>query len=173
VFKTVIEANYIHKRDDIYQSFQLTEEDEKQIRQLAKDPHIGEKVFFFLYFVEFVFCESHTHTHTTFTDWVTVNLKIIQSIAPSIFGHDDVKTAIALALFGGEYKEIQQKHRIRGDINVLIVGDPGTAKSQFLKSLSLHIIDYSFVMDCFCSYEFFLLIRFVGLRINTTDILKK
>jgi DNA replicative helicase MCM subunit Mcm2 (Cdc46/Mcm family) len=44
VFKTVIEANYVYKRDDIYQSFQLTEEDEKQIRQLAKDPHIGEKV---------------------------------------------------------------------------------------------------------------------------------
>ena len=52
--------------------------------------------------------------------------------APSIYGHRDVKTAIALALFGGEPKELP-KHRIRGDINVLILGDPGTAKSQFLK----------------------------------------
>mgnify|MGYP001807879500 CR=1 FL=1 len=37
--------------------------------------------------------------------------------------------AIALAMFGGESKDIQGKHRIRGDINVLVLGDPGTAKS--------------------------------------------
>lgn len=37
--------------------------------------------------------------------------------------------AIALAMFGGEAKDIQGKHRIRGDINVLVLGDPGTAKS--------------------------------------------
>jgi DNA replication licensing factor MCM2 len=58
--------------------------------------------------------------------------KIIASIAPSIFGHEDIKTALALSLFGGIPKE-RQHHRIRGDINVLIMGDPGTAKSQFLK----------------------------------------
>ena len=58
--------------------------------------------------------------------------KIINSIAPSIYGHQDIKTALALALFGGEQKEVQ-KHRMRGDINVLLMGDPGTAKSQFLK----------------------------------------
>ena len=39
---------------------------------------------------------------------------------------------LALSLFGGEPKSID-KHTIRGDINVLIMGDPGTAKSQFLK----------------------------------------
>lgn len=38
-----------------------------------------------------------------------------------------------MALFGGEAKEFQDKHRLRGDINVLLIGDPGTAKSQFLK----------------------------------------
>lgn len=54
-------------------------------------------------------------------------------MAPSIYGHHDIKTAIALSLFGGEPKEINKKHKIRGDINVLIMGDPGTAKSQFLK----------------------------------------
>lgn len=61
------------------------------------------------------------------------SIQIIHSIAPSIYGHEDVKTAIALALFGGERKDIGEKHKIRGDINVLILGDPGTAKSQFLK----------------------------------------
>ena len=59
--------------------------------------------------------------------------KIIQSIAPSIYGHDDIKTAIALSMFGGQGKDVEGKHRIRGDINVLLLGDPGTAKSQFLK----------------------------------------
>uniref|UniRef100_A0A0A9XYM8 DNA helicase n=1 Tax=Lygus hesperus TaxID=30085 RepID=A0A0A9XYM8_LYGHE len=41
-----------------------------------------------------------------------------------------------MALFGGEAKEFQDKHRLRGDINVLLIGDPGTAKSQFLKYVS-------------------------------------
>ena len=59
--------------------------------------------------------------------------KIIQSIAPSIYGHEDLKTAVALSLFGGVPKNIQEKHSIRGDINVLLLGDPGTAKSQLLK----------------------------------------
>ena len=45
----------------------------------------------------------------------------------------DIKRALALALFGGESKNPGQKHQVRGDINVLICGDPGTAKSQFLK----------------------------------------
>lgn len=59
--------------------------------------------------------------------------KIISSIAPSIYGHKDIKTAIACSLFGGVAKNINGKHSIRGDINVLMLGDPGTAKSQILK----------------------------------------
>ncbi|ETV64717.1 hypothetical protein H257_18456 [Aphanomyces astaci] len=57
---------------------------------------------------------------------------LIQSIAPSIYGHTSVKTALCLSLFGGKPKHIKNS-RVRGDLNVLMVGDPGTAKSQFLK----------------------------------------
>lgn len=61
--------------------------------------------------------------------------RIFSSIAPSVYGHDDIKRGIALALFGGEPKNPGGKHKVRGDINVLLCGDPGTAKSQFLKSV--------------------------------------
>jgi DNA replication licensing factor MCM2 len=57
---------------------------------------------------------------------------IYNSIAPSIYGHRDVKRALALAMFGGVSKD-SSSHRIRGDINVLLLGDPGMAKSQFLR----------------------------------------
>jgi len=54
-------------------------------------------------------------------------------MAPSIYGMKHVKTAIALSMMGGMRKVAAGKHRIRGDINTLVVGDPGLAKSQFLK----------------------------------------
>jgi DNA replication licensing factor MCM2 len=57
---------------------------------------------------------------------------LVNAIAPSIYGHRSIKTALALALFGGSSIETDT-HRVRGDINVLLVGDPGLSKSQFLK----------------------------------------
>ncbi|XP_038068588.1 DNA replication licensing factor mcm2-like [Patiria miniata] len=101
VFATVIQANYITKKDDKMAVGSLTDEDIKAIVALSKDERIGERIF----------C----------------------SIAPSIYGHDDIKKGLALALFGGEPKNPGQKHKVRGDINILLCGDPGTAKSQFLK----------------------------------------
>jgi len=59
--------------------------------------------------------------------------RIFASIAPSIYGHEDIKRGIAMSLFGGEAKNPGGKHKLRGDINILLCGDPGTAKSQFLK----------------------------------------
>ncbi len=59
--------------------------------------------------------------------------KIIRSIAPSIYGLEDVKEAIACLLFGGVPKIYPDGVRVRGDIHVLLVGDPGTGKSQLLR----------------------------------------
>ncbi len=101
VFATILEANHVVKSHDQLAGFRLTEEDEREIRVLSRDPQIVDK--------------------------------IIHSIAPSIYGHTDIKTAVALSLFGGVSKEAQGKHSIRGDINILLLGDPGTAKSQVLK----------------------------------------
>ncbi|CAH9134424.1 unnamed protein product [Cuscuta epithymum] len=58
---------------------------------------------------------------------------ICSKLAPQIFGHDDVKKALACLLFGGSRKFLPDGVKLRGDINVLLLGDPSTAKSQFLK----------------------------------------
>jgi DNA replication licensing factor MCM6 len=58
--------------------------------------------------------------------------KFVRSIAPTVHGHSDIKRAITLMLFGGVHKSTGETN-LRGDINVLIVGDPSCAKSQFLK----------------------------------------
>ncbi|KAG0479580.1 hypothetical protein HPP92_010438 [Vanilla planifolia] len=60
-------------------------------------------------------------------------IKLCSMIAPSIYGHDDVKKALACLLFGGSMKRLPDGVRLRGDIHVLLLGDPSTAKSQFLK----------------------------------------
>lgn len=59
--------------------------------------------------------------------------RIASSIAPSIYGFADIKKAIACMLFGGSRKRLPDTLTRRGDINVLLLGDPGTAKSQLLK----------------------------------------
>ncbi|MFB6116749.1 MAG: minichromosome maintenance protein MCM [Candidatus Nanosalina sp.] len=59
--------------------------------------------------------------------------RITDSIAPSIFGHRQVKKAIALQLFGGVKKNREDGVKSRGDIHILLIGEPGTGKSQLLK----------------------------------------
>ena len=59
--------------------------------------------------------------------------RIIRSIAPSIFGHEKIKEAIALQLFGGVRKTREDGVKSRGDLHILLIGEPGTGKSQLLK----------------------------------------
>ncbi|XP_016465305.2 putative DNA helicase MCM8 isoform X1 [Nicotiana tabacum] len=62
--------------------------------------------------------------------------QVLQSICPSIYGHELVKAGITLALFGGVRKHSmdQNKVPVRGDIHIIIVGDPGLGKSQLLQA---------------------------------------
>lgn len=61
--------------------------------------------------------------------------RLVQNIAPALSGDYtvDIKKAIACLLFSGSRKVLPDHTRIRGDINILLMGDPSTAKSQFLK----------------------------------------
>ncbi|KAI0664752.1 MCM-domain-containing protein [Cubamyces menziesii] len=63
-------------------------------------------------------------------------MKLAQSIAPEIYGHLDVKKALLLLLVGGVTKTMGDGMKIRGDINICLMGDPGVAKSQLLKYIS-------------------------------------
>jgi DNA replication licensing factor MCM6 len=56
-----------------------------------------------------------------------------RSICPMIYGNEEIKKGILLMLFGGIHKTTAEGIKLRGDLNICIVGDPSTAKSQFLK----------------------------------------
>ncbi len=103
-FKNYIYGNFTEHLEQEFEELLVSPEDEEEIKELAKDPHIYEK--------------------------------IIKSTAPSIHGYRDVKEAIALQLFGGSGKDLEDKTRLRGDVHILIVGDPGIGKSQMLKYVS-------------------------------------
>jgi len=74
-------------------------------------------------------CESDNH----------LMRRLSQSICPEIFGHEEVKMALLLLMVGGVTKEMSDGMKIRGNINTLLMGDPGVAKSQLLK----HIANFS------------------------------
>jgi replicative DNA helicase Mcm len=77
--------------------------------------------------------EEKSILELTHDPWI--HRKIIRSVAPSIYGLEHIKEAITYMLFGGVPKQLPDI-TVRGDMNVLLVGDPGTAKSQLLQYVS-------------------------------------
>lgn len=100
-FRIYSDVNHVELRQKEVEEVEISKEDEEDIKKLAAEPFICEK--------------------------------IVSSIAPSIYGHEDVKEAIALQLFAGVFRILPDGTRLRGDSNILLVGDPGTAKSQILQ----------------------------------------
>jgi len=64
---------------------------------------------------------------------------LVESVAPALYGLEEIKEAIALQLFGGVMHIQKDKSRVRGDIHILLVGDPSTAKSVLMKVVSMLI----------------------------------
>jgi len=99
--KMYLEAISIETASKEPESLQITPDEERLFKEMAKDPNIHQR--------------------------------LIESVAPSIYGLDHIKKAIMLLLFGGRPKQFPDGVKVRGDIHILLVGDPGTGKSQLLK----------------------------------------
>ncbi|MGQ9479475.1 MAG: minichromosome maintenance protein MCM [Thermoproteota archaeon] len=100
-FTLTIEVNYIEAMIQELGEVIVSPEEEKKLREMAKDPWIYQK--------------------------------LIKSIAPSIYGLEEVKEAVLLQMASGVRRTYPDGVTVRGDINLLLIGDPGTAKSQLLK----------------------------------------
>jgi len=103
-YDIAIEANNVIALEETFEELNISDEDERQIRELAADPNVLEK--------------------------------LAGGIAPSIYGYEEVKKALVLQLFGGVKKIKKDGTRTRGDFHLLLVGDPGVAKSVILKFIS-------------------------------------
>ena len=104
-FDIMIEANYIHTVEEQFSEINITEEEIKEIEELAKDKDLMKR--------------------------------IIDSAAPNIYGHDYIKQALILQMVGGVKKVRKGDISSRGDMHMLLIGDPGSGKSQLLKRMSL------------------------------------
>ena len=73
--------------------------------------------------------------------------RLVNSIAPTVYGHEIVKKGLLLQLMGGVHKTTPEGMQLRGDINICIVGDPSTSKSQFLKYVANRIVRVFILAD--------------------------
>ncbi|OLL26274.1 DNA replication licensing factor mcm7 [Neolecta irregularis DAH-3] len=96
----------------------------QHVRQLKKQYSAMESTVEEIAQVQEIISQGNVYEHVS------------QSIAPEIYGHADVKKALLLLIIGGVTKQMGDGMRIRGDINVCLMGDPGVAKSQLLKYIS-------------------------------------
>ncbi len=117
------------------------------LRSYQRTTQFGKTPFFDIYldgnsleikeeeFEEIVITEEDEREIMELKNQPDVYEKLIRSIAPSIYGYEEIKEAMVLQLFAGIPKELPDETRVRGDIHLLLVGDPGVAKSQLLTYL--------------------------------------
>jgi len=116
----------------------------RSMQKGEKDDSLIFETFIEIHSVEF---EQHEYEEILITDEDEEKIlemsrdpnlfsNLIRSISPTIYGLETEKEAIALQLFGGTHKQMDDGTAIRGDIHVLFVGDPGVAKSQLLRYMS-------------------------------------
>jgi replicative DNA helicase Mcm len=100
MFDVYMDGVSVEIEDEQFEDMDITEEDKKEIVELASEDDIYEQM--------------------------------VGAIAPSIYGYDREKMAMILQLFSGVTKHLPDESRIRGDLHMLLIGDPGTGKSQML-----------------------------------------
>lgn len=115
-YKLVFIANSVHAADSRFGFSSVSSADDEEKQDQAKQFTLNER-----------------HIVVDMKDRDDLYTKLANSISPSVYGHMDVKKGILLQLFGGVHKSTMEGIKLRGDINICIVGDPATAKSQFLK----------------------------------------
>ncbi len=105
LFTMFFDSISVQQKQKEFTELAITADEEKEIREMSKDPKIFEKV--------------------------------AKSIAPSIYGYEQIKQALALQLFGGTPdKKLIDGGRIRNDIHMLLIGDPGSAKTRLLQAVT-------------------------------------
>ncbi|RLJ05485.1 MAG: AAA family ATPase [Candidatus Aenigmatarchaeota archaeon] len=96
-----MEANHVEPKETGWEKLEITKEDEKKIKELAKREDVYDM--------------------------------FVDSLAPSLYGLREVKESIILQLFGGVPRKLKDGTHFRGDIHILLIGDPASGKSQLLK----------------------------------------
>jgi len=96
-----LDANHVEPTEAEWRTIVITKKDEEEIKKMAKDSKIYEK--------------------------------LVDSLAPSLYGLREIKESIILQLFAGVPRTLKDRTNFRGDIHILCIGDPASGKSQLLK----------------------------------------
>lgn len=135
-YKLIFSAINIKVENNQFDEFKREDDDHEQeerdkdaVKEVYDEGNIWKKVYD-------VLSETEIHTIHSIKENPRKYDDMAESLFPTIYGHAEIKKALLLQLIGGIHKRTQNKINIRGDINILIVGDPSSAKSQFLKCVN-------------------------------------